>query len=169
MATRSNSQAYSTKIMKRIIILLAISVLGLSLQAQHPVRLHATPRPKVGVVLGGGGAKGAAHIGVLKHLEEIGIPVDYVAGTSMGSIIGGLYAMGYSPDELASLIANMNWSQCRNMWATASTVPPCRLRPENAVALISSVFLSVSADSLAPNLTHSPSASYPVHLSTTRH
>lgn len=97
--------------MKRIIVLFAISVLGLSLHAQHPVRHHAKPRPKVGVVLGGGGAKGAAHIGVLKHLEEIGIPVDYVAGTSMGSIIGGLYAMGYSPDELASLIANMNWSQ----------------------------------------------------------
>ena len=68
------------------------------------------PRPKVGVVLGGGGAKGAAHIGVLKYIEEMGIPVDYVAGTSMGSIIGGLYAMGYTPDELAVLIANMNWS-----------------------------------------------------------
>lgn len=65
----------------------------------------------MGVVLGGGGAKGAAHIGVLKYLEEIGIPVDYVAGTSMGSIIGGLYAMGYSPDELALLIAEMDWSQ----------------------------------------------------------
>lgn len=69
------------------------------------------PRPKVGVVLGGGGAKGAAHIGVLKYLEEIGIPVDYVAGTSMGSIIGGLYAMGYSPDELTELISDMNWSE----------------------------------------------------------
>lgn len=69
------------------------------------------PRPKVGVVLGGGGAKGAAHIGVLKYIEEMGIPVDYVAGTSMGSIIGGLYAMGYSPDELAKLISEMNWSE----------------------------------------------------------
>ena len=69
------------------------------------------PRPKVGVVLGGGGAKGASHIGVLKYIEELGIPVDYVAGTSMGSIIGGLYAMGYSPDELAVLIADMNWSE----------------------------------------------------------
>lgn len=68
-------------------------------------------RPKVGVVLGGGGAKGAAHIGVLKYLEEMGIPVDYVAGTSIGSIIGGLYAMGYSPDELAQLIAEMDWSE----------------------------------------------------------
>ena len=68
------------------------------------------PRLKVGVVLGGGGAKGASHIGVLKYLEEMGIPVDYVAGTSMGSIIGGFYAMGYSPDELTELIGGMDWS-----------------------------------------------------------
>lgn len=69
------------------------------------------PRPKVGVVLSGGGAKGAAHIGVLKYIEELGIPVDYMAGTSMGSIIGGLYALGYTPDELTKLIASMNWSE----------------------------------------------------------
>lgn len=69
------------------------------------------PRPKVGIALGGGGAKGAAHIGVLKYIEEMGIPIDYVAGTSMGSIIGGLYALGYSPDEMAALIAEMDWSE----------------------------------------------------------
>ena len=69
------------------------------------------PRPKVGVVLGGGGAKGASHIGVLKYIEEMGIPVDYIAGTSMGSIIGGFYAMGYSPDELTHLISDINWSE----------------------------------------------------------
>ena len=49
-------------------------------------------RPKVGLVLSGGGAKGAAHIGVLKYIEEAGIPIDYIAGTSMGSIVGGMYA-----------------------------------------------------------------------------
>ena len=69
------------------------------------------PRLKVGVVLGGGGAKGASHIGVLKYIEEMGIPVDYVAGTSMGSIIGGFYALGYSPDELTELISGMDWSE----------------------------------------------------------
>ena len=57
-------------------------------------------RPKVGLVLSGGGAKGAAHIGVLKYMEEVGIPVSYVTGTSMGSILGGLYALGYSPAEM---------------------------------------------------------------------
>ena len=90
-----------------------ITAFVLSAQAQDNKKtfIIKPPRPKVGVVLGGGGAKGAAHIGVLKYLEEAGIPIDYVAGTSMGSIIGGLYAMGYSPDELALLIAGMNWSE----------------------------------------------------------
>lgn len=99
--------------MKRYAILVALAIMAsisLAQQNNKTVQL-APPRPKVGIVLGGGGAKGAAHIGVLKYLEELGIPVDYVAGTSMGAIIGGLYAMGYSPDELAQLIAEMNWSQ----------------------------------------------------------
>lgn len=89
---------------------LCLLVVSAEAQGKKNVAINA-PRPKVGVVLGGGGAKGAAHIGVLKYIEEMGIPVDYVAGTSMGSIIGGLYCMGYSPDELAVLIANMNWAE----------------------------------------------------------
>ncbi|MCK5823420.1 MAG: patatin-like phospholipase family protein, partial [Bacteroidales bacterium] len=59
---------------------------------------------KVGLVLSGGGAKGIAHIGVIKALEENGIPIDYVAGTSMGAIIGGLYAIGLTPEEMEDLI-----------------------------------------------------------------
>ena len=98
--------------MKRLFLFLFAYLCLMDVQAQDKLNVNLTPpRPKVGVVLGGGGAKGAAHIGVLKYLEEIGIPIDYVAGTSMGSIIGGLYAMGYSPDELAKLIAEMDWSQ----------------------------------------------------------
>ncbi|MEI6694690.1 MAG: patatin-like phospholipase family protein [Bacteroidota bacterium] len=58
---------------------------------------------KVGLVLSGGGAKGVTHIGVIKALEESGIPIDYIAGTSMGAIIGGLYAAGYSPDEMEKI------------------------------------------------------------------
>src|SRR4030043_2258603 len=61
-------------------------------------------RPKIGLVLGGGGAKGAAHIGVLKVLEEQKIPVDYIAGTSMGAIVGALYASGLSASELEKVI-----------------------------------------------------------------
>ncbi len=67
-------------------------------------------RPKVGVVLCGGGAKGAAHVGVLKVLEENNIPIDYIAGTSMGAIVGGLYAIGYSAAELDSLIMAQDWN-----------------------------------------------------------
>lgn len=66
-------------------------------------------RPKVGVVLSGGGAKGIAHVGTLKIIEELGIPVDYIAGTSMGSIIGGLYAYGYSAAELDSILRAADW------------------------------------------------------------
>ena len=67
-------------------------------------------RPRVGVVLSGGGAKGVAHIGVLKVLERAGIPVDIVTGTSMGSIVGGLYATGYSADQLDSIVRAQNWT-----------------------------------------------------------
>ncbi len=95
---------------KRVILSVFVMLMVVGGYAQRKVIIEA-PRPKVGVVLGGGGAKGAAHIGVLKYIEELGIPVDYVAGTSMGSIMAGLYAMGYEPDELAKLIANMNWSE----------------------------------------------------------
>ena len=66
----------------------------------------------VGLVLSGGGAKGMAHIGVIRALEENGIPIDYIAGTSMGAVIGSLYAMGYSPDEMQELISSddfRNW------------------------------------------------------------
>ena len=66
-------------------------------------------RPRVGVVLSGGGAKGFAHIGALKVIEEAGLPIDYIAGTSMGSIIGGLYAIGYSPETMIRLIKEENW------------------------------------------------------------
>lgn len=66
-------------------------------------------RPKVGLVLSGGAAKGIAHIGVLKVLKELGIHVDYVAGTSMGSIVGGFYAMGYDADSLEKFVLEQNW------------------------------------------------------------
>ena len=66
-------------------------------------------RPTVGLVLSGGGAKGFAHIGVLKVIEEAGLPIDYIGGTSMGSIIGGLYAIGYSPMMMQQIVEEQNW------------------------------------------------------------
>lgn len=66
-------------------------------------------RPTVAIVLAGGGARGTAHIGVLRYLEEKGIPIDFVAGTSMGGLMGGLYAMGYSVNQIDSLIRSIDW------------------------------------------------------------
>ena len=65
---------------------------------------------KVGLVLSGGGAKGAAHIGVIKALEENNIPIDYVTGTSAGAIVGSLYAMGYTPEEMVQLMLSDQFS-----------------------------------------------------------
>lgn len=66
-------------------------------------------RPTVALVLSGGGAKGAAHVGVIKYLESIGMPVDVVMGTSMGGLVGGIYALGYEAEQLDSIIRGIDW------------------------------------------------------------
>ena len=66
-------------------------------------------RPTVGLVLAGGGARGLAHLGVIKYMEELGIPIDVVTGTSMGGLVGGLYALGYKHDQLDSLVRAIEW------------------------------------------------------------
>ena len=71
--------------------------------------LDATKDIKVGLVLSGGGAKGLAHIGALKLIEESGVRIDYIGGTSMGAIIGGLYASGYSANQLDSIFKKTNF------------------------------------------------------------
>ena len=78
-----------------------------------PLMLFAAeaPRPKVGLVLSGGAARGLAHVGVLKALEEQGIHIDAIAGTSMGAVIGGLYASGYKIDELEKLALGIDWKE----------------------------------------------------------
>lgn len=75
--------------------------------------LHAqeTARPKVGLVLSGGGAKGFAHIGVLKEIEKAGLKLDYIGGTSMGAVVGGLYATGYSANEIDSIICSLDFKK----------------------------------------------------------
>ena len=67
-------------------------------------------RPTVALVLSGGGAKGASHIGVIKRIEELGIPVDMVLGTSMGGLVGALYALDYSPAQLDTIVKNIDWN-----------------------------------------------------------
>src|SRR4051794_34737609 len=66
-------------------------------------------RPRIGLVLSGGGARGVAHVGVLKVLEQLHIPIDAIAGTSMGAVVGGLYASGLSPREIESIMTSLNW------------------------------------------------------------
>jgi len=78
---------------------------------QAKAQLTEKERPKIGLVLSGGGARGAAHVGVLKILEENHIPIDMIAGTSFGAIIGGLYASGYSADDLEEILKNIDWQE----------------------------------------------------------
>ena len=92
--------------MKRIFYLILFSTCILINTIASPIE---NTRKKVGLVLSGGGAKGMAHIGALKVIEEAGIPIDYVVGTSMGSIIGGLYAIGYTPEQMDSLVRKQDW------------------------------------------------------------
>ena len=105
---------------KKTILLIVATVfiaLGITLAAtcNHSFNAQTTtipqdaPHLKVGLVLGGGGAKGAAHVGALKAIEKAGIPVDYIAGTSIGAIVGGLYACGYSADQIDSLFRSQEW------------------------------------------------------------
>ena len=93
---------------KYLLVFLMLICCGLSMLAQQQNEGGKT-RPKVGLVLGGGGAKGAAAIGILKELEREKIPVDYIAGTSIGAIVGGLYAQGYRADDLEKLFRSQNW------------------------------------------------------------
>lgn len=88
--------------MKKVLCIFLLSFIML--------QAFAGERKKVAVVLGGGGAKGVAHIGVLKVVEEAGIPIDYVVGTSMGAIVGGLYSIGYTPSEIDSIVKAQDWT-----------------------------------------------------------
>lgn len=87
---------------KLLCTLLCISICIVSFAQEHP---------KIGLVLGGGGAKGAAEIGVLKYIEESGVHIDCIVGTSIGAIIGGLYSVGYRSQQLDSLFLNTNWEE----------------------------------------------------------
>ncbi len=100
-----------TRKLLRLVCLMMVSIPLVAI-AQESASLSESPvdRPKIALVLAGGGAKGAAHIGVLKALEELRIPVDFITGTSMGSYIGGLYATGMSASEIESLIYSVDWN-----------------------------------------------------------
>ena len=100
------------KILFMIVAVLMVSTVNAQTDSVSLAGQDTCPqtRKKVGVVLSGGGAKGMAHIGVLKVLEKAGIPVDIVTGTSIGSIVGGLYAIGYNAHSLDSMVRTQDWT-----------------------------------------------------------
>ena len=86
-------------------LFISLLLLAATAEAQQP----PGARPKIGLVLSGGGAKGLAHIGILKAIDSAGLKVDYITGTSMGSILGGLYAIGYSADSIEKIARGIDW------------------------------------------------------------
>lgn len=91
--------------MKRIFCRLAMAVVMVAFS----MTAGAQGRVKVGLVLGGGGAKGAAEVGALKVIEKAGVPIDYICGTSIGSIVGGLYSMGYRSADIERMFQSQEW------------------------------------------------------------
>lgn len=111
---------YCPMIKRSLVILILVVFPLLLVSAEEP----CNDRPKVGLVLSGGGAKGLAHIGVIKVLEEVGIRPDYITGTSMGSIIGGLYSIGYTATELDSIVSTADWAHLLSDRVPLSDVIP---------------------------------------------
>jgi NTE family protein len=97
--------------MRRFCLLFLVPLLALTLAAPPVLAEPEQQRPKVGLALSGGGARGIAHVGVLRALEEMGTPIDYIAGTSMGAIVGGLYASGYDSGEILRIVEDLDWEK----------------------------------------------------------
>lgn len=103
-----NRIGINSKVFALIFIISLFSFYKVEAQTVRDTIRH---RPTVGVVLCGGGAKGFAHIRILKMIEEAGVPIDYIGGTSIGSIMGSLYAVGYDPDMMEKLVREQDWNQ----------------------------------------------------------
>jgi NTE family protein len=103
-----------TVIVRRVCFITLILLVYPLVAAQDDAQPNQSNRPKIGLVLSGGGARGTAHIGVLKVLEENHIPIDMISGTSFGAVVGGLYAAGYTADELQEILENFDWQASRS-------------------------------------------------------
>ena len=99
----------TNKARKSALFVVICLVLSTALPAQDAPRQGEPGRPRIGLVLSGGGARGAAHIGVLKVLEENRVPVDAIAGTSMGAVVGGLYASGLNAEDIERVMTSFDW------------------------------------------------------------
>lgn len=131
--------------MKRLITSLILMLTMVSLIAQPA----ATERKKVAVVLCGGGAMGTIHIGALKVLEEAGIPIDMVTGTSMGSIIGGMYAVGYDATDIEAIINSMDWGDILRDRLSMRNQTLAERERQNIYLFDYRLFLDKSQDTLA--------------------
>ena len=104
-----------TKSLATSLLLLALLCFAIEIKASAQQNTTSSnsqvERHRIGLVLGGGGARGLAHIGVLRWLEEHRVPVDYIAGTSMGGLVGGLYATGMSAEEIRRLVSTLDWDK----------------------------------------------------------
>ena len=114
------SLTYNSKTQIRMLFLSVMIFLSV---LNNPLLAQETKKPKVGLVLSGGGAKGFAHIGVLKVIDSLGIKIDYVSGTSMGAIIGSLYATGYSGKQLEQMFENQDFDELINDKFSRSSKP----------------------------------------------
>ena len=138
--------------MKRFITSLILLFTAVGLMAQTAAQTDNKNRKKVAVVLCGGGAMGTIHIGALKVLEEAGIPIDMVTGTSMGSIIGGMYAVGYNAADIESIVNSMDWGDIlRDRLSMRSQTLDERER-QNIYLFDYRLFLDSSKDTLAGGL-----------------
>src|SRR5690606_14050310 len=105
--TRSSSPKIRTA--ASLLALVALAAAPARAQAPSNASEQAVDRPRIGLALSGGGARGGAHIGVLRALDELRVPVDYIAGTSIGAVVGGFYAAGHSIDDLEELVRTIDW------------------------------------------------------------
>ena len=132
--------------MKKIIISLIMLLAITGLAAQPADNRN---RKKVAVVLCGGGAMGTIHIGALKVLEEAGIPIDMVTGTSMGSIIGGMYAVGYDADDIETIVNSMDWGDILRDRLSMRNQTLAEREKQNIYLFDYRLFLDKSQDTLA--------------------
>ncbi len=133
-----NSSYLTYVFVNRFILIFCISVILIFSTEISSYSQPQSERPKVGLVLSGGGAYGIAHLGVIKVMEEAGLRPDYIAGTSMGSIIGGMYAIGYKSDTLFWLLKSINWDDLlSNKMAENRIVYPEKARFYNSIISLS--------------------------------
>ena len=120
------------------------AIAAASSQAQPSARLP-TDRPRIGLVLAGGGAKGGAHVGVLKVLEEMHVPVDCIAGTSMGALVGAGYASGIPAAQMQEFLVGIDWKSVVAVSASAICSRSSRSVPVSRTATVSSSVCRISA------------------------